>query len=265
MSSLSDFKLTDADIAQKGVVAAPDKLTGTAAQNKAIFDRLIREVVKEKYNDMLTALEADISDYLGETEEARRAAEEQRQKNENGYTDGQEVFHNGRVQNETARQAAEAARNVWESYDAAKAYVPGNKVAYRGSSYVCLAACTGVAPTDTSHWLLIAQAGGVVSFNGRTGVVAPRNGDYRTPFRQITLVAANWSNNAQTVTVTGVSAMETDQLIQPVPASASRAEYESCQVKATAQAANSLTFACGAVPTNDLTVYVCLTELEAAT
>jgi hypothetical protein len=66
------------------------------------------------------------------------------------------------------------------------------------------------------------------------------------------------------VTVTGVSATETEQLIQPVPASASRAEYESCQVKATAQAENSLTFGCADTPANDLTVYVCLTEVEAA-
>lgn len=81
----------------------------------------------------------------------------------------------------------------------------------------------------------------------------------------VTLLAANWSSNEQTVTVTGVSATETDQLIQPVPASASRSAYESAQVKATAQAANSLTFGCATTPSSDLTVYVCLTELEAAT
>ncbi|MBE6070213.1 MAG: hypothetical protein E7211_21355 [Clostridium lundense] len=115
MSDFSDFKITDNDIAQKGVVAAPDKLTGTAAQNKAIFDRLVSEVVKAKYNDMLTALETDISDYLGESEEARRAAETQRDRGENGYTDDEEVFHNGRVQNETARIAAETARASAES------------------------------------------------------------------------------------------------------------------------------------------------------
>lgn len=84
-------------------------------------------------------------------------------------------------------------------------------------------------------------------------------------YEPITLLAAGWTNSAQTVSVPGVSATETDQLIQPVPASASRAEYESCGVRATAQAANSLTFTCTSVPASDLTVYVCMTELEAAT
>ena len=55
--SLSNYKITDTAIAQKGVVAAPDKLTGTAAQNKAVFDRLIREAVKELFNGLIDELE----------------------------------------------------------------------------------------------------------------------------------------------------------------------------------------------------------------
>ncbi len=57
--SLSNYKITDAAIAQKGVVAAPDKLTGTAAQNKAVFDRLIREAVRELFNGLIDALSGD--------------------------------------------------------------------------------------------------------------------------------------------------------------------------------------------------------------
>lgn len=118
------------------------------------------------------------------------------------------------------------------------------------------------------------SGGGVTSFNSRTGAVVPVGTDYppaltgsqpQVTYVAVTLLAANWSSNEQTVTVTGVSATETDQLIQPVPASASRSAYESAQVKATAQAANSLTFACATTPSSDLTVYVCITELEAAT
>jgi len=60
---------------------------------------------------------------------------------------------------ETARQTAEKARNVWEEYSAGKAYVLGNKVSFNGSSYVCTAATTGHAPTDTAYWLLIAKKG----------------------------------------------------------------------------------------------------------
>ena len=57
--SLSNYKLTDTAIAQKGVVAAPDKLTGTAAQNKAGFDRLIREAVQELFNGLIDALSGE--------------------------------------------------------------------------------------------------------------------------------------------------------------------------------------------------------------
>ena len=54
--SLQEYKITDTQIAQKGVVAAPDILTGTAAQNKAVFDRLIREAVKSVFNGLIDAL-----------------------------------------------------------------------------------------------------------------------------------------------------------------------------------------------------------------
>lgn len=57
--SLSNYKITDTAIAQKGVIAAPDKLTGTAAQNKAVFDRLIRESVKGLFNSLIDALSAN--------------------------------------------------------------------------------------------------------------------------------------------------------------------------------------------------------------
>ena len=148
----------------------------------------------------------------------------------------------------------------------------------------------GQVPTKTANgieWQTPAP-GGVTSFNARTGAVTPQSGDYTaamvgarastwmpsasdvgaTPqiiYRTVTLAAASWSSNTQTVTVTGVSATETDQLIQPVPASASRSAYQAAGIQATAQATNSLTFACTETPSGDLTVYVCITELEAAT
>ncbi len=51
--ALQDHKITSADISAKGVQSAPDKLTGTAAENKALFDKLIAEVVKEKLNELI--------------------------------------------------------------------------------------------------------------------------------------------------------------------------------------------------------------------
>lgn len=57
--SLSSYKLTDDAIARSGVVAAPDKLTGTAAQNKAVFDRLVRETVRELFNGLIDTLSGE--------------------------------------------------------------------------------------------------------------------------------------------------------------------------------------------------------------
>ena len=38
--AIRDFKITPEQIAEKGVIAAPDTLTGTPNENKSVFDRL---------------------------------------------------------------------------------------------------------------------------------------------------------------------------------------------------------------------------------
>lgn len=47
----------------------------------------------------------------------------------------------------------------WAEYSAAVSYKPLNKVVYQGQSYMCKLACTGIAPTNTGYWLLIAKKG----------------------------------------------------------------------------------------------------------
>ena len=79
----------------------------------------------------------------------------------------------------------------------------------------------------------------------------------------VTLSASGWSGNSQTVTVFGVSADESAQLIMPVPALASQTAYYEAGILVTGQAANSLTFTCQTVPTADLTVYVVMQEVGA--
>lgn len=56
--SLKDFKIKQSDIDTKGVVGAPDVLSGTAAENKMIFDRLIRDAVAVQFNALVDALTA---------------------------------------------------------------------------------------------------------------------------------------------------------------------------------------------------------------
>ena len=56
--ALKDRKITEAGIAQHGVISAPDRLTGTAAENKKVFDRLVRNVVAEQVNGLVDDLSA---------------------------------------------------------------------------------------------------------------------------------------------------------------------------------------------------------------
>lgn len=77
-----------------------------------------------------------------------------------------------------------------------------------------------------------------------------------------TLTTSGWSSNTQTVTVSGVSATETAQLITPTPAIASQTAYYEAGIMCTGQAANSLTFTCQTVPTSNLTVYVVIQPLS---
>lgn len=117
-------------------------------------------------------------------ETARANAETQRQSNETA----RQQAETQRKADETARQSAENARNFWEDYSASKAYAAGNKVAYGGSSYLCIKPCTGIAPPNAEYWRLIASRGadgtGSMYFRGTTLVIKsgalPPSGDYDT-------------------------------------------------------------------------------------
>lgn len=122
----------------------------TAAALKAKFDEG-GEAIKRYLNDtLIPAVVADgaTEEHRAAAEAARVAAEKTRQSNEQT-----------RQANETLRISAENARNVWENYDASKAYAVGNKAAYGGSSYLCIKPCTGIAPPSAEYWLLIAKKG----------------------------------------------------------------------------------------------------------
>ena len=88
-------------------------------------------------------------------EQSREAAESARESAESARV----AAENARESAEAGRRAGENARNVWETYSEGKTYVPGNKVSFGGSSYVCTATTTGHAPTDAAYWLLIAKKG----------------------------------------------------------------------------------------------------------
>ena len=92
-------KITDAEMDAAGVVAAPDVLSGTPAQNKAVFDRMVRQLVAPAYNAAVDAInEIDDVEKGIETAEAQRVEAE-----------------DARAAAETERQNAEAARQTAET------------------------------------------------------------------------------------------------------------------------------------------------------
>lgn len=118
------------------------------------------------------------------------------------------------------------------------------------------------------------DCGGVVFYNVggalRTGLVEndaylPTMEDVKTEIRPkstlVTLPLSAWSNNTQTVTVPGVLADESKQLIQPMPTIADQAVYSAAGISCTGQAANKLTFKAQTVPTEDIQMYVVVQEV----
>ncbi len=87
-----------------------------------------------------------------------------------------------------------------------------------------------------------------------------------------TLTTSGWTKEptasgtvfTKTLTVPGVLADESKQLIMPMPASDSRDAYTAAGISCTGQSANSLTFKCQTVPTKAITVYIAIQEVAQA-
>lgn len=100
---------------------------------------------------------------------------------------------------------------------------------------------------DTSAWVDTDRKGQVSSVNGKTGDVTIGKSS------TITLTAADWSSDTQTVNVTGMTATSI-VFVSPVPSDQS--DYTSAGILCTAQAAGTLTFSCDTTPANDIDVNV---------
>ena len=71
----------------------------------------------------------------------------------------------------------------------------------------------------------------------------------------VTLAAADWNSNTQTVTVNGVTATN---LVMVAPAPSDYTAYGTANIRATAQATDSLTFECDTTPSADIDVNVAI-------
>ena len=116
------------------------------------------------------------------------------------------------------------------------------------------------ALTDAKTW--VGEQGFQTAAQVQTAVGAKADKPKRV---SVTLTASGWNSSAktQTVTVSGVLADESAQVIQPIPAIASQSAYNAAGILATGQAANSITFTATTVPTADLSVYIVITEVTA--
>ena len=80
----------------------------------------------------------------------------------------------------------------------------------------------------------------------------------------VVLSASEWdeTDKTQTVTVVGVSLDEASQIIHPCPSSSSASAYRDADILCTGQATDSLTFTAQTIPSDDLTVYVTIQEVD---
>lgn len=140
----------------------------------------------------------------------------------------------------------------------------GQNATINGVNALTLEAANGLSgqQSGTTYTIKLPDGGSVGDVLKKTANGAEW-GSGKPPYRVVTLPAASWSDNSQTVTVSGVLASETAQLIQPMPSVASQDAYIAAGIICSGQAANQLTFKCSTVPTEDLTLYIVLTEVSA--
>lgn len=104
--------ITAEQIAEMGVVAAPDRLVGNAEENKKIFDRLVRELVAVVVNQII-----DNVNIMANAETQRETAEEERNTGEDARVAAEKArvqAEEGRVTAESERAAAEQTRQTDE-------------------------------------------------------------------------------------------------------------------------------------------------------
>lgn len=109
-------KITEEEMNAQGVIAAPDILNGTPAQNKAIFDRMVRNLVAPAVNACAEAVDevnANQEEW-GKQEQTRETNEEERETEETRREEEEESRKKAeetRESNETERVKAEENRS----------------------------------------------------------------------------------------------------------------------------------------------------------
>ena len=131
--------------------------------------RLANEIVRKSSEGVRNTSELQ----RVEDEDIRISNENVRISNEDTRIANEDI----RIDNENTREVQEGDRQantsvaidaiyntndnfkIWGEYDNGKLYKPLNKVQYQGSSYLNILECTGIVPTNTTNWQLIAAKG----------------------------------------------------------------------------------------------------------
>lgn len=170
--------LAEGDENSGRVKAEADRVTAEIARVAAEGDATRGRVKAENERVAAEAARVAAEGLRAAAESGRVSAENERASTFSGYDnrirtieDGESTrvqsesirvsAENARASAEQARVNAENARSVFEVYNPGKSYVVGNKVYYLGSSYRCIKNSSGVAPTNTEYWMIIARKGEV--------------------------------------------------------------------------------------------------------
>lgn len=202
-----DKKITDAQLSASGVVSAPDKLTGTAAENKAVFDRLVREAVATNMNGLIDDLAAStgaaniganlsgaagetIQDALSSLQDTKVDKVAGKALSTNDYTTAEKTKLEGIEENANnySHPASHSADMINET-DTRKFVTPAEKSGWSAkldeNNVLTKTNTTPFTPTGdyqpaTKKYAdeLALSAGAVTSVFGRSGAVIAQAGDY---------------------------------------------------------------------------------------
>lgn len=151
--------ITNAETATSDAITATNTInqTNTNVQN-AETTRVSNENIRisSETTRINNENERIISENTRESQENTRISSENTRISDETKRKNNEIT---RESNESIRQDFYNAYKVCEIYDNTKSYIVGNKVTYNGSTYQCILNCTGIQPTNTTNWMLIASKG----------------------------------------------------------------------------------------------------------
>lgn len=202
-----DRKITDAQLSSYGVVSAPDKLTGTAQENKAVFDKLVKEAVAADVNGLIDDLTAStgadniganlsgapgetIQDALSSLQDTKVDKVAGKALSTNDYTTAEKTKLEGIEENANnySHPASHSADMINET-DTRKFVTPAEKSGWSAkldeNNVLTKTNTTPFTPTGdyqpaTKKYAdeLALSAGAVTSVFGRSGAVMAQAGDY---------------------------------------------------------------------------------------